>query len=263
MTPIMQDTDLESLRQAHQLLESPSLTARIIGVLGTPIEQGLQYLPKRWGHAIGDATRLALTKAADAALFTLGDEPGKESANAWHKLGVAVTGGIGGFFGLAGLAVELPISTTLIMRSIADIARSEGERLDDPDTRLACLEVFALGGKQKSDDATESGYYTIRAVLAQAVSQAVEYASGSVVLEKTAPPALIRLINLVAERFGLQVTEKAAAQAMPAIGAASGALINVLFIDHFQYMARGHFIIRRLEATYGKEVVQRCYQAID
>jgi hypothetical protein len=40
---------------------------------------------------------------------------------------VATTGGVGGLFGLPALAIELPISTTIMLRSIADIARSEDE----------------------------------------------------------------------------------------------------------------------------------------
>jgi hypothetical protein len=33
-----------------------------------------------------------------------------------------------------------------MLRSIADIARSEGEDLADPETALVCAELFALGG---------------------------------------------------------------------------------------------------------------------
>ncbi|HET8598601.1 MAG TPA: EcsC family protein [Castellaniella sp.] len=257
-TPITRE-DLEALRRARDLLDNPGLAARLTHAMGSPIEQGLKYLPAGWHERIGEATRLALAKAADAALFTLGEQPGKSSSDRWHKLGVAVAGGVGGFFGLAGLAVELPVSTTLMMRSIADIARSEGERLDDAGTRIACLEVFALGGSRSDDDAAEGGYYAARALLARAVSQAAQYAGGSVALEKAAPPALARLIALVAERFGVQITEKAAAQAVPALGAVGGAVINTLFIDHFQDMARGHFVVRRLERKYGREAVRQAY----
>ena len=63
----------------------------------------------------------------------------------------------------------------------------------------------------------------------------------------------------VAERFSIQVTEKAAAQALPIVGAASAALINLLFIDHFQDMATGHFTVRRLERKYGPETVKGVY----
>lgn len=252
--------DLDALRQAHALLENPGLAARMTNLVGTPIEKVLDRLPEGWSAQIGQVTRLALSKAADAALFTMDDKPRDRSSNWWHKVGAAATGGVGGFFGLPGLAVELPISTTIMMRSIADIARSEGESLADPGTRLACLEVFALGGKSAADDGAESGYYVVRAALARAISQAAEYAAGSVAVEKAAPPALMRLITMVAERFGIQITEKAAAQAIPALGAAGGALINTLFIDHFQDMARGHFIIRRLDRRYGTEVVRLAYE---
>ena len=254
--------DLDTLRQARALLEHPGLAARITNLIGSPVEKLMDRLPSSWNAQIGQLTRLALSKAADAALFTLRDTPAHSSSNRWHKIGAAATGGVGGFFGMAGLAVELPISTTIMMRSIADIARSEGESLSDPQTRLACLEVFALGGKSTADDGAESGYYVVRTALARAISQAAEYAAGQVAVEKAAPPALMHLIALVAKRFGIQITEKAAAQAVPALGAAGGALINTLFIDHFQDMARGHFIIRRLERRYGEETVQAAYEAL-
>lgn len=256
------EADLHALRAARHLLESPGLAIRMTHLVGSPIEKGLAMLPAGWNTRIADVTRLALTKAFDAAVFTLKDEATGRSANRWHKIGAAASGGIGGFFGLAGLTVELPVSTTLMMRSIADIARSEGEAPSHPDTRLACLEVFALGGRSDTDDAAESGYYAIRTALAQAVSQAADYATRTVLAEKAAPPALMRLISLVAERFGVQITEKAAAQAIPAIGAAGGALINTLFMDHFQDMARGHFTIRRLERVYGAQRVRDAYDRL-
>jgi len=70
----------------------------------------------------------------------------------------------------------------------------------------------------------------------------------------------VRFIAAIAARFGVVVSEKAAAQAVPAIGAAGGAIINTIFIDHFQDMARGHFIVRRLERKYGEKTVRREYE---
>jgi hypothetical protein len=74
-----------------------------------------------------------------------------------------------------------------------------------------------------------------------------------------AAPALLRLTASIAARFGVPVTEKVMAQSVPIIGAAGGAAINVLFIKHFQDVARGHFIVRRLEETYGGARVQQEY----
>jgi hypothetical protein len=50
--------------------------------------------------------------------------------------------------------------------------------------------------------------------------------------------------------------------AIPIVGAAGGATINYLFIDHFQAMSRGHFAIRRLERRYGEEAVKAAYEGI-
>jgi len=189
------------------------------------------------------------------------DSPGEKASNLWHKLAVVTTGGIGGLFGLPALTIELPISTTIILRSIADIARSEDENLNKIESKIACIEVFALGGPNISDDASESGYFAVRAALAQSVTKATEYIAEKGLVEEGAP-GLVRLIIQIANRFSIQVSEKAAAQAVPAIGAAGGAIINALFIDHFQDMARGHFIIRRLERKYGKEVVEEKYNTV-
>jgi hypothetical protein len=72
-------------------------------------------------------------------------------------------------------------------------------------------------------------------------------------------PVLVRLIGTIASRFGVTVSQKAAASAVPVIGAAGGALINSIFMDHFQNMARGHFIIRSLERKYGTKIIQLQY----
>ena len=72
----------------------------------------------------------------------------------------------------------------------------------------------------------------------------------------------MRLVSLIAARFGIVVSEKAAAQLVPVIGAAGGALINTIFIGHYQDMARGHFIVRRLEKTHGAGPVREAYDKI-
>ncbi len=256
-----QQTDLNDLKKAKTLLENPGIAAKITDSLGTPIEKGFALLPDNWNVKVGEVTKEALSKAVHAAVLTMKDVPGEEASNIWHKIAVATTGGIGGLFGLPALAVELPISTTIMLRSIADIARSEGETISKIESKIACIEVFALGGPSKSDDASESGYFAIRAALARSVTKAAEFIAEKGVAEEGAP-ALARLIIKISERFSIQVSEKAAAQAVPAIGAAGGALINTLFIDHFQDMARGHFIVRRLERKYGKEIVETTYKTV-
>ena len=253
--------DLNDLRLAKQILENPSLAAKITNVIGSPIEKGFKLLPKKWSAAISDATKKALETALDLALFTLDKDGRGQTQNIWHKLAVVVSGGTGGALGIPGLIVELPFSTGIMLRSIADIARGEGEQLNLPEAKLACIEVFALGGRTAKDDAAESGYFAVRTALAKAISEAAEFIAERG-FAKEGAPAIARLISQLTERFGVTVSEKAAAQAVPAIGAVGGALINLIFIDHFQDMARGHFTVRRLERKYDPATVMAAYIAL-
>lgn len=258
MTMIFPEDDRKELQVAKNLLENPGLAAKVTSLIGIPIEKGFGLLPDNWNKNINEVTQTALLKASDIAIFTMKDIPGEASSNILHKLGVAISGGVGGFFGIAVLAAELPISTSIMLRSIADIARSQGESITTVETKMACLEVFALGGNSESDDGTESGYYTVRAALARSVAEASDFLVSKTIADEGAP-ILIKFIAKIAERFGIQVTEKAAAQSIPAIGAAGGAIINTIFMDHFQDMARGHFLVRKLERKHGKEVIERLY----
>lgn len=257
------DPDLADLRRAKQLLESPSLTAQISNLIGSPLEMGFKLLPKDWNTRIGAATQAALLRALHIAVSSLGKpQAGGPAHDRLHKGLTAALGAIGGVFGLWSLPVELPVSTTLMLRSIADIAGSEGQDLSLLETRLACLEVFALGGKRSSDNAAESGYWIARASLAQTMSEAIAYVAAKRELaDKTAPP-LVRLIAAIAARFGVQVSAEVAAKALPVVSAATGAGVNVLFMNHFQSVSRGHFILRRLEQKYGTDVVRRQYETL-
>jgi hypothetical protein len=262
----MTETEVDELRAAKLLLESPGLAAKISSFVGTPIEKGFALLPKQWNTVVNDATRKAIETALDVALWTMQSDrprgspgrPPKSPSNWWHKLAAGASGAAGGAFGLVALSIELPVSTTIMLRSIADIARSEGENLLLADVRLECVQVLALGGNSKSDDGTEIGYFAARAAMAKAVSEAAAHLAAQGITQHGSP-ALVRLIAQIAARFSIVVSEKAAAQAVPVVGAIGGAVINTLFIDHFQDMARGHFVVRRLERLHGVDAVKRLY----
>jgi len=253
----LSDEDLDDLRYARDLLENPSLAARIAGAIGKPFERSLDMLPTGAGDLVARATQRSLEAALSFAVSSMDGR--RRASTEWrHKAAVAASGAAGGAFGLAALAVELPISTTIMLRSIADIARSEGEPIKAGESRLACLEVFALGGRLASDDASESAYFAVRIALAKALGEAAAFIGGAGA-GRVATPAMVRFLAQVAARFGVPVTEKVIAQSLPLVGAAGGAVINLLFIDHFQDMARGHFIVRRLERTHGREAVSHAY----
>jgi hypothetical protein len=253
-------TAISDLTYAKQLLEKQSYAEEIINVVGLPFERLFKYLPEKYSNKLQKICENALNAALNCAVLTMGDENQKQSSDTLHKIVVAAIGGVGGAFGLPALAIELPISTTIMLRSIADIARCEGENINQIETKLACLTVFALGGKSDST-AVETSYYAVRTALSKAISDAAKYLSERGILDQGVP-ILMRFITKIASRFGMVVSQKAAATAIPIVGAAGGVMINTLFINHFQNMARGHFTIRRLERKYGEEIVEAEYDRI-
>ena len=132
--------------------------------------------------------------------------------------------------------------------------------MSDPEAALSCVQVFALGGRTGTGE-FEGGYFTVRGMLAKSVTEAARYIAERGIVEEGAP-VLVRFIGQVASRFGVVVTQKLGAQAIPVIGALGGAAVNYAFIEHFQDIARGHFIVRRLERTYGKDVVRAEYERL-
>jgi hypothetical protein len=252
--------DLEALRSAVRSLEHPSLAGRLTNLVGKPVELIGYALPSFASKAIVSATSKGLEAALKVALRTLPPSP-RTHSQMLHRALVTVSGAVGGTFGLAALPVELPASTVIMLRSIAEIARSEGEDPSNPETAFACVEVFALGGRAGSTDASESGYFAVRSMLAKTVTEAARFVAERGAIKEGAP-ILLKVVTKVAARFGVVVTQKVAAQALPVVGALGGAAVNYAFIEHFQDVARGHFTVRRLERIYGKERVRSEYDLI-
>ena len=254
--------ELDELKRARDLLESEGLAVRLQNIAGRPIAEGVRWMPEAWRAKVNVATEAALKKALKVAIGSLdATAVNHKDSNARHKLMAAASGAFGGAFGLPALLLELPVSTTIMMRSIADIARSEGEDLNSLESRLACIEVFALGGTGEGDDYADTGYYAVRTVLAQQVTEAVRHIAQEGAARASATP-IARLIASVGSRFGIVVGEKAMAAAIPLVGAAGGAMVNTLFIDHFQDVAKGHFVVRRLEKKHGTDIVRQAFEGL-
>lgn len=257
----MQQADLAVLARAAQQLESSSIATSISHIIGMPIEKAMSALPGHWSNIVSRITKKALEKSLDAALYSLKRKPAIPR-NKIHKLLVGFSGAVGGSFGIAALAVELPVSATIMLRSIADIAQSHGEDLKELDSKMACLTVFALsGGSTKTSESADTSYYAVRSFLTKALGDTTSHIAVHG-FSKEGAPALVKLVNAVSTRFSIPVSGKLAAQSLPVIGAVSGASVNWLFIEHYQKMAKAHFSIRALERKYGNRVVENLYKDI-
>jgi len=252
--------DSAALEAAVSALEKTSFAKRLAHLAGRRIGFAGRIMPPKLQQASALAARSALFGAMNVALASLKGKPIADTRLRHRQLAM-VSGALGGALGLASLPIELPISTTIMLRAIADIARAEGEDLADPAAAMACLEVFALGGRGDDEKIMEGGYLALRGLFAKSVSDAAAYVARSGVASESAP-ALARLIGMISARFGVVVSQKTAAQAAPVIGAISGAVVNLAFTEHFQTLASGHFTVRRLEREYGPHEVQAEYARI-
>lgn len=251
-----------AVQRAVAILEGKTLISRLSDLTGEPLTKLLQGLPGPAIYHVNRVVRKALQQALDLALFKMGTTRVPEPPPALFQVFSGVAGGVSGFFGMGALALELPVTTALMLRSIAGIAVRNGEQLDDPAARLACLEVFALGPQGKPGVSSETSYYATRAILAKTVSEAA-----SRMLERSitggSAPVIVDLMTAIGSRFGVVVSEKVAAGAIPVAGAIGGAAVNLAFMQHFQQVARAHFAIRQLERRYSPELVRSKYQSYD
>lgn len=270
--------ELKFIQDAAEYLENPSFLMRLADMFGKPLEWLIQGIAKISPDVVDKASNAALKAALSVAIATIPESSASESHDStnmsaigstpdfWHKVSVAVTGTAGGFFGLPGLCVELPITTAIMFRSIASMAAEFGEQLTDDEVRMQCLAIFAMGGPGKPEDAMGSSYLSARLGLEQLVSAAAKAVAGktaeeiALMVQNGTAAAVVNLIARIAARFDLIVTEKVVVESLPVIGAVTGATINIAFMDHFNRVARFHFGMRKLERKYDVDRVQSLYR---
>lgn len=224
---------------ACTLADQRGLIVRITSLLGEFVEQigskaadvGDKVWGEGWRDKIQELAEEALWKGLDIATLGLDPQGEREPWSWFNKALASVTGAAGGFFGAPGMAVDIPVSTLIILRSVAEIARAHGEDISSDSGKRACLEVLAFGGPGEEDDDIEVGYWSTRAMLAHT--------------------AIEIIIKRVAGRLVVPLSEKMIAQAVPIVGGIAGGSLNYVFMDYYQEMARVHFTIRGLERKYG------------
>lgn len=242
-------------RAAILMADSRTLVMRLTAVFGRRIEDMRQRVSRAgdrlggpaWGQLtqrVQDAVEDTLWSSFGVASFGLNILPPMRGlrpsrGNMGHRLATAASGVASGFVGLPGVLFDIPFTTATILRSIAQIARDAGEDLDVEDTRRACLEVLAYGGPSPVDDETETGYWATR------------IGTNHLTIEL--------LMKAAAARFGLVLSEKFLAQAVPVAGAVTGGALNYAFTRYYQDMAQVSFALRALDRRTGQPAMVRGY----
>ena len=273
----MQPDEQVFLREAKAFLEHDSMLMRMANAAGKPLEWIQRKLPDSVERGMNSVVDKALRQSLVLALKTVPAPEeltwqerisGSSRSRLTHTMATGITGGVGGFFGLFGLAVEMPITTTLMMRNIVSIGNKFSDKEYDPALPLESLYVFSLGSsRSEHDDNLDTAYYTSRFAMAEAMRQGTEFlakhsaAAVLEALEKGSAPVVIKFIARIAGYFQITMSEKVLAESIPVVGALGGAAINIAFTDYFGQAAKYHFGMLYLEKKYGIQAMKKFYEA--
>lgn len=201
----------------------------ILATIGGSAQGLIERLPRFVRSRLDGLTLAALNRAFAAATRTR--RYVRDRGDWFNRLASTVSGAAGGVAGLPGAMIELPVTVTMLLRAILDIAEEHGLDPDSDEVRIEALRVFAAAGPMSEDDGTDLG------LLAAKLSITGQTVQG--------------IIARIAPRLAAVLGQKLAAQATPVFGALAGASINYTFARYYQEIARVHFGVLRLSQETG------------
>ncbi|PPB81099.1 EcsC family protein [Albidovulum inexpectatum] len=212
---------------------------RAINSLGGGLEKQLNFLPPSVARLVMTGTEGLLERAYHAA-GRIGAAQLPDAGNWGHAVAAATGGALGGMGGLGTALVELPATVTLFFSAMQKVAQEHGFAPESDETRLACLEIFGAGGPLADDDGVNTAFLGARLALSGRSVQV--------------------LIQQVAPGLAAVLTRKLASQAVPVLGAAAGAGVNLAFLSYYREMAHVRFGLMRLSLDHGHEPVEAAFR---
>lgn len=218
------DTEAELDRIAAHYQAAGGTGVKLLNLLGGKVEGMLDKLPEPVRDGLGDATERALFLAMKAAQHSRTAVPDQKE---WVNTAITTAmGAAGGFGGLPGALVELPATTTVLLRAIQGVAADHGFDPDAENVQFDCVRVFSAAGPLAMDDGADLSFLSLRLTL-----------TGS---------AMQSLITAVAPKLAFVLGQKLALQTVPVLGAVAGASVNYTYTKYYQQIAHVHFGMRRL-----------------
>lgn len=231
------DYELAELARRARRAQGPLMT--LLHKIGGKLEGQLALLPDGLRRQIDALTLSTLERALGvAALGRHAPDLGPRAA----PIAAALSGAAGGAGGIVTSVAELPVTITLILSAIRSAAEAEGFDPDDPAIKAEILRCFASGTPAGGDDGVNTAFVGARLAVTG--------------------PALHGLIAKLAPKIAAALSQKLAAQAVPVLGALSGAALNAAFLNHYRELARIRFRLLRIAQDHdGARVMARFNEA--
>jgi len=222
--PVAPDVEAELERIARRYKAAGGVGINVLNLIGGKAENLLEKLPATVRKELDRATVAALEYAMTAAHASRGRVP--DQASWLNSAASAAMGAAGGFGGLPTALIELPVTTTLLLRVIEGVAVEYGFDPELESVRFDCVQVFSAAGPLAEDDGSDLAFLATRVALSGKAVQAI--------------------IQRVAPRLAVVMGQKLAAQTVPVLGAVAGAATNYAYTSYYEDMAHVHFGLRKL-----------------
>ncbi|WP_370301020.1 EcsC family protein [Pseudooceanicola sp.] len=220
--PVDLDTELDALAARYRA--AGGISVKLLASLGGRAEELLERLPGPVRAGLDAATARALKLAMQAARQS---RRVVRDRKPWvNTATTTMMGAAGEFAGLPGALVELPATTTMLLRAIQGVAAEHGFDPNEPSVEFDCIRVFGTAGPLDRDDGADLSFLSLRLTLTGGAAH--------------------KLIAVVAPRLAAVLGQKLAAQTVPVLGAFTGAGVNYLYTRYYQEIAHVHFGLRRL-----------------
>jgi len=236
--------DLPALRTFDPTPEILALAARyrrangpvmsVVNRLGGSLEAQMTVIPPALREQVERVTARALETAYGLA------GRGPELGERGPLIAAMVTGAAGGAGGLATSVAELPVTVTLILAAIRAAAVDAGYDPAEDWVRAECLKVFGAGTPLAVDDGINTSFLSARLTITGAGVQ--------------------KIVAAVAPKLAAALGQKVMAQAVPVLGALTGAALNAAFLRYYREVARIRFALMRLAEVHGAEVVLSAFK---
>jgi len=169
----------------------------------------------------------------------LSDKLANEVHN-WANGVATAEGGAAGFFGIAGMVIDVPTLITLSLRTIHKIGLCYGyECKSEVDQQFIYAIMSAAGANTIEEKA-------VSVATLVAINKTIAKMTWKKITEKAlenqyGKEAAILAIKNLAKQLGVNITKRKASQAIPVVGSVVGAAINLAFINDVAWAARRAF----------------------
>lgn len=177
-------------------------------------------------------------------------------ANEIHNwaIGIASAEGVGsGMLGIYGLAMDIPFIITFALRTIHKIGLCYGYKIKDEKNKHFVLVLLSAAGANTATEKAEA-VKILRAIDVMIAKQTLKTIAEKTVQQQLSKEAVLISMKNLGRQLGLNITQRKALQAIPAIGAVVGGSVNAWFINDVGWAARRAFQERWLIDNHMIEV---------